>query len=216
MKVLGLLQQEIEELHAVRSGHRVEDFVVSGAILARMGLPAPRAEEEVLVVDHGDDEVSLAVYFAPRVLDALRATTGGLGELMREGLSTFALALEGVSHFVYLTHRAAVPRPVSRLELEVQAEIDKFALAALWLWRQGLRHRVRELVGKLFEDVSYLPHLSSEDLERYRTANRLARGYCLALLRHVDDRRADVLLAELRRSYSLGAGEKIGHLARVH
>lgn len=214
MKVLAHLQAELEHLHALEPSHRVEDFVVSRAVLDRMGVNTPRAEEELLVVEH-EGELSLAVYFAPRVVEQLARVQGSVGELLAHGLSTFCLALEGVSHFVYLTQRAGVPRPVSRLELEVQAEIDKFALAALFLWRRGLRRDVRDLLRKLFDDVSYLPHLGPEDLERYRTANRLARGYCQALVRHVEGGRAEVLIAELRRTYRLGGGEKIGHLARA-
>jgi hypothetical protein len=213
VKVLAHLQAELEHLHAVESAHRVEDFVVSRALLGRMGVNEPRAEEEVLVLEH-EGELSLAVYYAPRVVEALRGVPGSVGELLALGLPTFCLAIEGVSHFVYLAHRAGVPRPVSRLELEVQAEIDKFALAALFLWRRGLRSRVPALLRRLFDDVSYLPHLGAEDLERYRTANRLARGYCQALTRYVEQGRVDVLLAELRRTYRLGAGEKMGRLAR--
>jgi hypothetical protein len=214
VKVLAHLQEELEHLHALERAHRVEDFVVSRAILDRMGMNTPRAEEEVLVMEH-EGELSLAVYFAPRVVAAIENLPASVGELLARGLPTFCLALEGVSHFLYLTQRAGVPRPVSRLELEVQAEIDKFALAALFLWRSGLRARVPELLRRLFDEVSFLPHLSPEDLERYRTANRLARGYCHGLLRHVEEGRVDVLLAELRRTYRLGAGEKMGHLARA-
>lgn len=214
MRVLAHLQRELEALHAVETEHRVEDFVVSRAILDRLGVNAPRAEEEMLVVEH-EGELSLAVYYAPRVIEALQNVGASVEALLSRGLPTFCLALEGVSHFVYLTHRAGVPRPVSRLELEVQAEIDKFALAALFLWRRGLRRDVPELLRRLFDDVSYLPHLSPEDGDRYRTANRLARGYCQALTRHVDEGRVEVLLAELRRTYRLGAGEKMGHLARA-
>ena len=43
----------------------------------------------------------------------------------------FCLAVEGVSHFVYVALRAARERPVSPLELELQAEVDKFACCLL-------------------------------------------------------------------------------------
>ena len=40
-------------------------------------------------------------------------------------LPDFLLALEGVSHFVYIAHRARLERSVSAVELELQAEVDK-------------------------------------------------------------------------------------------
>jgi hypothetical protein len=214
VKVLAHLQEELEAVFAVTSEHRVEDFVVSRAILDRMGLGAPRADEEVLVLQDRE-ELSLAVYLAPHVLAAIEDVPDSVGELLARGLSTFCLALEGVSHFLYLVNRATVPRPVSLLELEVQAEIDKFALSALHLWRRGARGEVPALLRRLFDEVSYLPGLEPEAAERYRTANRLARNYCQALLRHVEDGRVEGLLGELRRSYRLGGGEKIGHMGRL-
>ncbi|WP_373045609.1 hypothetical protein [Vulgatibacter sp.] len=214
VRALGWLQHELQHVQAVETGHRVEDFVVSRSGLEQMGLKAPKAEEEVLVVEERG-ELSVAVYLAPRVLEALRTAGRNLGALFTKHFPTLCLAIEGVSHFVYLTSRAEVLRPVSLLELEVQAEIDKFALAALFLWRRGQRHEVPALLDRLFGDVSYLPHLGPEELERYRTANRLARGYCRELLRYVEQGRVEPLLAELRRSYRLGAGEKYSRLNRA-
>jgi hypothetical protein len=214
LPALTWLQAELQHVQAVETEHRVEDFVVSRTALEGMGLKAPKAEEEVLVVEERD-ELSVAVYLAPAVLEALRKAGRNLGALFGRHFPTLCLAIEGVSHFVYLTSRAEARRGVSLLELEVQAEIDKFALAALHLWRSGRRHEVPGLLDRLFENVSYLPHLDAEALERYRTANRLARGYCRELLRYVEQGRVEPLLAELRHAYRLGAGEKYSHLNRA-
>ncbi len=210
--ILGHLQRELEALHAVESEHRVEDYLIGEKALGHLGVARPRADEELLVLEEGG-ELSLGVWYAPRVLEALRDVARDVGALLGRGLHTFCLALEGVSHFLYVTHRAAIPRPVSLLELEVQAEIDKFALAALHVGRRGGPEGLRELLRRLFEDVRYLPHLDGDAIERYRTANRLAGGYCRSLARHLASGSIDELLAELRRSYRLGAGEKLGHLA---
>lgn len=209
---LSWLQRELHHVHGIEIPERVEDFVVSREVLERMGLKTPASEEAVLVVEE-PDALSVAIYLAPRVLEALHES----GEnLFSANFPTLCLAIEGVSHFVYLSGRAAARRQVSLLELEVQAEIDKFALSALHLWLTGRRHEVRALWRQLFEDVSYLPHLSPEELERYRTANQLARGYCQELLRFVEEGRVEPLLAELRQSYRLSAGEKYGRLRALH
>ena len=44
-------------------------------------------------------------------------------------------ALEGVSHFLYLAWNAGHDKPVSLLELEMQAEVDKY-VASYWLMRR--------------------------------------------------------------------------------
>jgi hypothetical protein len=131
----------------------------------------------------------------------------------RAALRALACAAEGVSHFVYLATRAAAGRPVSLLELEVQAEVDKFVLLVLHLWRRGLRRTSRALRRRLFERVRYHAFLGDEELARYREANRLGGGYARWLEdRFVEDADLDGLLRELRRSYRLGAGEKLGYL----
>lgn len=209
--VLGRLQEELEAVHAVEAGGRVEDYLVSGSVLERLGVTAPRSPEQVLVLEERD-EVSLAVYLDPAVLAALREVPADPRALLHRGLRVFSLALEGVSHFLYLAHRAASGRRVSLLELELQAEIDKFAVAALQLARLGGRDRLPSLFRRLFDEVRYLPHLDGEELERYRTANRLAREYCRSLLPVVAAGRVEAFLGDLRRVFRLGAGEKLGYL----
>jgi hypothetical protein len=212
-EVLWGLQRELEAVHGVEAGGRVEDFLITGSALERLGVAPPRAPEQVLVLE-GEDELSLAVYLDPAVLAALGRVQADPRALLARGLRIFSLALEGVSHFVYLAHRAAAGRRVSLLELELQAEIDKFAVAALHLARAGGRDRLPGLIRRLFEEVTYLPHLGAEELERYRTANRLARDYCRSLLPVLAAGRIEEALQDLRRVFRLGAGEKLGHLAR--
>jgi len=166
-----------------------------------------RAGEELLVLEEPDG-LSVGLYLDDAVVaGALRGELGPLTQVV-----------EGVSHFVLLATRAAAGRPVSLLELEVQAEVDKFALLLLACWRRGPSHsgrRSRTLRRRLFEEVRYLAHLDGEARDRYREANRLGAGYARWLEgRFVAgaDGDAEGLLRELRRSYRLGGGEKLGYL----
>jgi hypothetical protein len=121
---------------------------------------------------------------------------------------------EGVSHFLYLSAAADADRQLSRLELEVQGEVDKFAAAALHLWGRGLPRLVSGLCDRLFGRVSYLPHLTADERLRYETANRLAGGYARSLVeRFVARGRLDQFLGELRQSFRLWSGDKLHHLA---
>lgn len=212
-ELFGLLQSELQTVHGLSCRHRVEDFILSSQALSSLGVQIPSRDEELLVMEQGG-ELSLGVYYAPSLLNRMKGVAHDVEALLAQGLHVFCLALEGVSHFLYLIHRATVPRPVSLLELEVQAEIDKFALASLHLWRTGREASVRRLVRQLFDEVSFLPQLTAEEHERYKHANQVARTYARSLLRFFEAGRMEALLADLRWAYRLGGSEKLGYLGR--
>ena len=210
---LAFLQDEIESIYGVRAP-RVLAFLVDRDE-ARAAGAEPRATEELLVVDERD-QVDVGLFLDDGAMAAAAAASLHRGRarlFARRRLDGVACVAEGVSHFVYLATRAEADRPVSLLELEVQAEVDKFALLVLHLWRRGLRRLSRVLRSRLFEKVRYHAHLDAEELERYRTANGLAAGYARWLEgRFVTRADADGLFRELRATYRRGAGEKMGYL----
>jgi len=210
---LAYFQEELEAIYGVEAP-RVADFLVDRESAARAG-SAPLAPEALLVRE-GDDGLELGLFLDDEVVTAARDTDANDPRPLltaKEVLPRLACAAEGVSHFVYLATRAQAGRPVSLLELEVQAEVDKFALLVLHLWRRGLRRLSPALRRRLFERVSYHAHLGPEELERYRVANRLGGGYARWLeVRYVDVQDVEGLLRELRATYRLGGGEKLGYL----
>ncbi|HET8540588.1 MAG TPA: hypothetical protein VFL83_12015 [Anaeromyxobacter sp.] len=210
---LAFLQRDLEAIYGVEAP-RVHDFLVGGE-LARAAGRAPRAPEELLVLEE-DDGVSLGLYLDDQVVAAAARTDPHDRRprlTARGALGGVACAAEGVSHFVYLATRAAEGRPVSLLELEVQAEVDKFALLLLHLWRRGLRRMSGALRRRLYERVRFHAWLRSDELHRYREANRLGGGYARWLEgRYVQDADIEGLLRELRRTYRRGGGDKIAYL----
>lgn len=210
--IIGFLQAELEAIYGVEAP-RVEGFLVDRAG-ASAAAGEPRVPEALLVREFPDG-VEVGLFLDEEVLEwVFRSDPHDPRPLLTSSaaLPSIACAAEGVSHFVYLATRAAAGRPVSLLELEVQAEVDKFALLVLHLWRRGLRRRSPALRRRLYERVRYHEHLEEEALERYRLANRLGGGYARWLEeRFVDDADAEGMLRELRQSYRLGGGEKLGY-----
>ena len=210
---LEWLQRELEAIYGVEAPS-VGGFLVDREA-ARAAGHSPRAPEELLVLEDGG-EVSVGLYLDEAVLAAAAAADPHHARprlVARGALGRLACAAEGVSHFVYLASRAAAGRPVSLLELEVQGEVDKFALLLLHLWRRGLRGASRALRGRLFERVRFHAHLAAEELDRYREANRLGGGYARWLEgRFVEEADIDGLLRELRETYRRSGGEKLGYL----
>jgi len=210
--MLARLQDHLEAIYGYSPGERAESFVVDGEMARELGATG-RAPEELLVAESGG-ALELALYLDP----ALLAWGEAHGEVqpaqaMDADLDAFCQLTEGVSHFLYLARAAREERRVSLLELEAQAEVDKFASCLLHRWGEGVLEWARQLLRRLFGAVSYREGLSAQERWRYEEANRLSRNYCERLLPHVRERRLDRLLAELRHMYRLGAEAKLRYLA---
>jgi hypothetical protein len=213
---LDFLQEQIQAMNAVRAPP------VLGYLVERAGARAsgaePRASEELLVLEV-EDGIEIGLFLDDGVLVAAAAAAhrGGARMLARPNLEGITAAAEGISHFVYLATRAEEGRRMSLLELELQAEVDKFAVLLLQLWPRGGRRLVGLSAGlrrRLYEDIRFLEHLDGEETERYRTANRLASGYARWLeVRFVAQGDREGFLRELRATYRLGTAEKRGYLA---
>jgi hypothetical protein len=122
--------------------------------------------------------------------------------------------VEGVSHFLHLADRSRTQLSTSHLELELQAEVDKFVL----LWeRLDVTHPavLSDVHSWLFERVTYLDDEGTVPGDRYRLANRVAARLCGKLVdRARRERSLTTPIAFLRRFYRCGLSEKL-HLAHA-
>src|SRR5690606_28496586 len=135
-----------------------------------------------------------------------------LHRLDGSNLADFWTALEGVSHFAYYAWNAAVEKPVRLLEMELQAEVDKYIATAVLLRRQGERPPAG-LHQWLFDLPTYDQRLSADELARYRLANHYAGKYCLKLAPELAEGLLDdAMRDELHRFYRLTQPSKIQHI----
>ena len=212
--MVNRLQEHLEAIYGIRCQARAEAFVVKDPALAQALGGTGRADEELLV-QQDEEGLELALCFAPGLLARLSAYEEGPVQLLERELDGYCQVAEGVSHFLYLAHCAAQEQRVSLLELEAQAEVDKFAVCLLHRWGEGVKAWADELLHRLFERVSYRSRLSSQERWRYEEANRLSRTFCNRLMGHVKERRLDRLLSDLRYAYRLGAEAKLRHFAHA-
>jgi hypothetical protein len=149
------------------------------------------------------------------VLERLRESDP-LERLHDGNLADFWMALEGVSHFVYLAWNAGLDKPVTRLELELQAEVDKFVLTALLLaTRQGSAPDA--LHHGLFRRCRVDASLDEASRARYEDASRFAEAYCTRLLERFRRKRdLNVLQPELRRFYRMNQRGKLARIAGAY
>ncbi len=206
------MQRWLESIYGTRHEVRAADFVVDAEQARALGA-APRAREEVLVTQTGDD-LELALYLDADLLKRVEPFEHRPDVAVQTRLPEFCEVAEGVSHFMYLAHTATQNRTVSLLELEAQAEVDKFALCTMLSWRQGVARWAQGLFTRLFQRVSFHRHLGPEERWRYGEANRVARRYCERLMPLIRSGHPERLLRELRHAYRLGAEAKLNYFSR--
>jgi len=215
--LLSRLQSLIGGIYDVSVAYDVYDFLVTD----RRSLPAAAhsglAEEELLVAESADGaEVSLSLYLDAALLERLECANP-LVELNAGNVADWWTALEGVSHFLYLAWNAGHDKPVSLLELEMQAEVDKYIASYYLMRRQYPRHFPAELRRVLFERTRIDPRLARERRHLYAQAHCYAARFC----RRLEERLTRAahgeheVLAELRRFYRLSTARKRAHIERT-
>jgi hypothetical protein len=210
--LLGLsqLQQLLQSVHGVQAAP-VREFLVDRAFREKH---APFASpQEALLLRESGEELHVALFLDDHVLAQLAHASSEPWTLER--LSGFCAAAEGVSHFLYLAHRARQGGQVSQLELEAQGELDKYLAVVLQLWATGRRAASPALRRNLFERSVLRAGLTEPERDRYRLASALAAACAKAWeARYVLAGRLDALLRDARRLYRLSGGEKFSALAQ--
>ena len=174
-------QRRLAEIYRLEVPLRAEEFVLSpDEARAQRSEAIPRTG--LLAVEE-EGTLWLGLYFDPRDADDPVAI------------------LEETSHWVAVAWHAAQERPVSRLALELQAEVDRYAVARTSRSRDPLRH---------FRQLRWLPGVPRGVRGRYRIAHAAAYRYCRGLERRYP-LRGDLpdLLLELRRFYRRHADRKL-------
>jgi hypothetical protein len=212
---LASLQESLADIYDLPATPDIAQFLLTDrASLACVG--EARAGDEQLIVAQEEDSLSMALYIDAQVLERL-ARRNPFDALTHENLADYLTAAEGVSHFVYVAWNAGFDKPVTLLELELQAEVDKFVLGA-WLLRKQCPGRVpRELHHALFERARVDPETAAERAGLYRTASCYAARFCQRVAARLSRRTRGSTcetLAELRRFYRWGNARKLRFIER--
>lgn len=212
--MLRRIQQLLARAYDLHALPDVEQFVCGPEVVRATVGEGVEQRGEVLLVLQDEHGVHVGLYLDPAVLARLSASSPDFRSL--------CLATEGVSHFVYLSFRAGNDQQVTQLELELQAEVDKYATGLFdpdgALAGNGgvMRARSRALRERLFSDARFIDPAESTEGERYRVAHRAAARYVAALeQRYVDRGNFGELWSELRRFYRMGGRQKLERAATL-
>lgn len=210
--LLGL-QEMLASINDAPVSQRVTDFLIDDARVcgALLGRQLAADEDEQVLICETDTGPALSVYIDERVTADLRENNP-LHCLSDANLAAFCTAVEGISHFQYLIWCLEHARQVSLLELELQAEVDKYSVATCLLMRQARGEFHRGLHRRLFSQVGFLATLDTQGRQRYSEANRGAANFC----RRNDERflscrqpRVERWLGELRNLFRCGHHHKM-------
>lgn len=182
------IQRGLENLYRLDRAADVDAFITH----------AGENEREALLVRETEDGLELRLRL-PRLDSADDASN----------LDPICQIIEGVSHFVYLSDRASRARATTQLELELQAEVDKYVVLAASLERFDQRSS-RRLRERLYEAVRFAHGPETVEGERYRVANERAWRFTGRLEKdYVARARYAELRAELRRFFHMSQEEKL-------
>lgn len=210
------LQQRLQSVYEIDTGHAVADFLVSDEALKNHLNNGSNHLRESVFVSENEEHLDITVYLHADVVAHLHDENPEQG-LHSGNIEDFCLATEGISHFLKLVWHGTYDRSVSLLDLELQAEIDKFVLIYLYIADQVGNINTADIRQLLFDSVDYHPQLNEQERERYQRANHYAGKYCQSLERTFVQRDdACHMLKELRRFYRLPLADKVRRINALH
>lgn len=200
--MLEEMQRWIEGTYRLEPEAPVADFLIDQRLLEQhLSEDSPyRRAEEVLLLKGKPGDFRLGLFLHPKLQESASLDSSDTHHLMT--------TLEGVSHFLLVLHRLKNSEELTQLELELQAEVDKF----LFLRLMPDEARQDEAKRHLHQETN-LPGLDVEQIQTYAAARRLAHRYCLHLEReYLAPRSFDGLYRELREFYRMSHWKKINAL----
>ena len=210
--MLSRLQGHLASIYQADPGYDVSDFLITDPLIAaNLGKGSLLSNtEETVLVQEDEDELALSVFLDDEILSRLN-DTDPLRKLCVTDLNDLWTVLEGISHFNYIVWSAQKNRKISLLELEMQAEVDKFISTLMMALHQEDTELADKMHGWLFDDIHFNADLNHDQRERYTTANNYAARFCHGF-RQRFQRDNQQGLHELRRFYRLSQHEKISHI----
>jgi len=210
--LLTSIQNNLESIYEVSIPHNVDDFVITDKKIAKLlaNEIIDNGSLEQLFISTQDGYLDISLYLDNNLINRL-CNNYPTADSNKNDLHDFWIALEGVSHFLYLAWNAHFDRPVSQLELELQAEVDKFVSATAVIGLEKDKIFTREIWSLLFSQPRFNDNLEKDHLERYKKANLYASQYCQKLMT-MNHKTTKCLHNELRRFYRLNQDAKLSRI----
>ena len=216
LDLLNRIQHQLQLIYDIDVDYDIRNFTITDRVIAEALDNRQYHGSEQLLINQQNDCLDVSLFLERAVLDSLYENNP-YKLLHHDNLNHYWLAVEGVSHFLYIAWRAGYDRQVSQLELELQAEVDKFVCATELFNRQGSGIDARALWTFLFKDFYLHKHLDAEQTKRYLQANEYASEYCKYInAAFSQQQKITDYYQQLRRFYRLGQRAKMAHINAVY
>jgi len=211
--LLSKLQGGIEQRYDLRVPYAVHEFVSHDTALLEHMTGKPDAPDEVLLIQQQTDSLEFMLFLASEILERADSALSA-GQINDDDLDSVCTVVEGVSHAVCLLWHAHNDRQLRPVDMELQAEIDKFVLLSSLVQQPGDRLRLHH---RLFERIRIQAARGTSLYDRYKTANDNAANYC-GWLNSVYMNAGDEngLSTELARFYRMSGTDKLHHTRQMH
>ena len=212
--MLASILRHIDRVYDLELDVDIQDFLLTSDMCARLG--QSDAHASVFVREHdARDEIELGVYIGESELEEL-SKIDLTQAIHPESFEILVTVIEEVSHFAYLVFSASREKRVTQLELELQAEVDKYVTATLLLAGRNGGRVPANVLDRLFGGFELRRGLDKGRRDRYTAAASLASRYCSHVVEASLGRESlHALLPELRSFYRLTQRGKIGRILNV-
>mgnify|MGYP001481575753 CR=1 FL=1 len=178
-KIIEHFEDKLAEYYRFELQGRFNDYRMSQAELElQVGSQDLPSSGVILIEGKTGEDTFLGVKISDDVVDVLKQKNP-LDQLSRENLNALCVLIEEISHFHLILNRANMQKPITKIEIEWQAEIDKPLICADILKLQSGKTHIQPLIRLMF-DESHIH--ASTDKERYEQANKFAGSFWYSAL----------------------------------
>jgi hypothetical protein len=169
MKPLIQIHKDLQKLNGVNHIFSVMDFVKE------------TDGKNTCIFKENKDDTEALICLNKELLERVNALQLP-NDFSFNNVSDVSIVIEELSHFITYCHKAEKDDPISQLELEVQAEVDKFALILSWLSQKNEEDKKHDLFDRLFGDLNLGDWVPLDSQDRYKEAHEIARSFCRSIL----------------------------------
>lgn len=190
--------------------HTSANFFLSSSISDKSSA-AERSQGVVYFREDGDD-IDISVILSDKIIESLEQLDPH-EVLNNSNLNAFCVVVEEISHFHLILSRKAQGMPLTMVELEWQAEIDKLLFSAVLLYEQYSFPHLHHLFRIIFDNASIVA-----DSKVYEEATKHAArlwSYLASALCGQNPKESPLLRSILQQTYRATWQEKLKAIERI-
>ena len=159
--MIEAIQKKLEGIYRLPILPQVRQYLLSPAqfqSIANAGFDQP----QVLYLDEETD-ASVGIYLGKKIFKNITRNNHVFS------LQDLCVVAEEVSHFVYLLWSKCNGKRINLLDLEIQAEVDKFLIT------EGMFPDKKSMIEIMFNQIRMRKNLTKDQADRYWFANRMGK-----------------------------------------